>query len=59
MNLVVLPLSAVGRPHWAPAVALNQVLIHIVAVGMVTALVARAAGPVAPAGQDRVSDPAV
>lgn len=43
MNLVVLPLSAVGWPHWSPAVAINQVLIHIFGVGIVTALFARAA----------------
>lgn len=42
MNLVVLPLSAVGFPHWAPPVAINQVLIHIFGVGIVSALFARA-----------------
>jgi hypothetical protein len=46
MNFVVLPLSAVGFPHWAFPVAVNLVLIHIFGVGIVTALFARAARPV-------------
>lgn len=45
MNLVVLPLSAVGFPHWVLPVAINQVLIHIFGVGIVTALCARATQP--------------
>ena len=45
MNLVVLPLSAVGFPHWALPVAVNQVLIHIFGVGIVSALFARATLP--------------
>ncbi len=49
MNLVVLPFSAVGFPHWVLPVAINQVLIHIVGVGIVTALFARATQPAKPA----------
>lgn len=45
MNLIVLPLSAVGLPHWVLPIAINQVLIHIFGVGIVSALFARAAQP--------------
>jgi len=45
MNLVVLPLSAIGLPRWPWSVAVNQVAIHIVGVGMVSALFARATHP--------------
>src|SRR5690349_24894420 len=34
MNLVVLPLSAVGRPTFVLPVAINGVLIHMFAVGL-------------------------
>jgi hypothetical protein len=43
MNLIVLPLSAVGRPTFVPVVVLNGVLIHMFGVGVPSCLAARAA----------------
>ena len=43
MNLVVLPLSAAGRPTFVPVVVLNGVLIHMFGVGVPSCLAARAA----------------
>jgi hypothetical protein len=46
MNLVVLPLSAAGKPTFVPVVVLNGVLIHMFGVGVPSCLAARAAyGP--------------
>lgn len=44
MNLIVLPLSAAGRPTFVWPVVLNGVLIHIFGVGLPSALAARRAG---------------
>jgi hypothetical protein len=43
MNLIVLPLSAAGRPAFVPVVVLNGVLIHMFGVGVPSCLAARAA----------------
>src|SRR5262249_45108720 len=43
MNLVVLPLSAAGRGPFVPIVVANGLFIHIVGVGIPSALFARAA----------------
>ena len=43
MNLLVLPLSAAGRPTFVPVVVLNGVLIHMFGVGVPSCLAARAA----------------
>jgi len=43
MNLIVLPLSAAGRPASVPVVVLNGVLIHMFGVGVPSCLAARAA----------------
>jgi len=43
MNLVVLPLSAAGRPTFVVPVVINGVLIHMLGVGLPSALFARAA----------------
>ena len=43
MNLVVLPLSAAGRGRTATAVIVNGVLIHMLGVGVPSAVSARAA----------------
>jgi hypothetical protein len=43
MNLIVLPLSAAGRPAFVPVVVLNGVLIHMFGVGVPSCLTARAA----------------
>ncbi len=43
MNLVVLPLSAAGKPTFVPVVVLNGVLIHMFGVGVPSCLAARAA----------------
>ena len=43
MNLLVLPLSAAGRPTFVPVVVLNGVLIHMFGVGVPCCLAARAA----------------
>ena len=43
MNLVVLPLSAAGRPTFVVAVVINGVLIHMLGVGLPSALFAKAA----------------
>ena len=40
MNLVVLPLSAAGRPTFVWSVVLNDILIHMLGVGLPTALFA-------------------
>jgi hypothetical protein len=46
MNLVVLPLSAAGKPTFVTVVVLNGVLIHMFGVGVPSCLAARAAyGP--------------
>ena len=42
MNLVVLPLSAVGRPAFVTPVVINGLLIHMLGVGLPSALFARA-----------------
>ena len=42
MNLVVLPLSAAGRPSFPWPILLNGVLIHILGVGLPSSLFARA-----------------
>jgi hypothetical protein len=43
MNLIVLPLSAAGRPGFVPVVVLNGLLIHMFGVGVPSCLAARAA----------------
>ena len=43
MNLVVLPLSAAGRPTFPLPVLVNGLLIHMFGVGLPSALFARAA----------------
>jgi len=43
MNLIVLPLSAAGRPASVPVAVLNGVLIHMFGVGVPSCLAARAA----------------
>jgi len=43
MNLVVLPLSAAGRPTFVLPVVINGVLIHMLGVGLPSALFAKAA----------------
>jgi uncharacterized membrane protein YagU involved in acid resistance len=43
MNLVVLPLSAAGRPTFVVPVVVNGVLIHMLGVGLPSALFAKAA----------------
>jgi len=43
MNLVVLPLSAAGRPSFVLPVVVNGLLIHAFGVGLPSALFARAA----------------
>jgi len=43
MNFVVLPLSAAGAPTFRTVVVLNGLLIHMVGVGLPSALFARAA----------------
>ncbi len=43
MNLVVLPLSAVGYPTFVLPVVINGVLIHMFGVGLPSSLAARAA----------------
>jgi hypothetical protein len=43
MNLVVLPLSAVGRPTFVLPVVINGILIHMFGVGLPSSLFARAA----------------
>jgi hypothetical protein len=43
MNLVVLPLSAAGRPAYAWPVAANGLLNHMFGVGLPSALFARMA----------------
>ncbi len=45
MNLIVLPLSAVGRPTFVLPVVVNGVLIHMFGVGLPSSLFARAASP--------------
>jgi hypothetical protein len=42
MNLVVLPLSAAGRPTFVTGVVVNGLLIHMFGVGVPSALFARA-----------------
>jgi len=44
MNFVVLPLSAAGGPTFRSAVVINGLLIHMLGVGLPSALAARAAG---------------
>lgn len=43
MNLVVLPLSAAGKPTFVPVVVLNGMLIHMFGVGVPSCLAARSA----------------
>jgi hypothetical protein len=43
MNLIVLPLSAVGRPTFVVPVVINGLLIHMFGVGLPSSLFARAA----------------
>jgi hypothetical protein len=43
MNLVVLPLSAAGRPSFVLPIVVNGLLIHAFGVGLPSALFARAA----------------
>ena len=43
MNLVVVPLSAAGRPSFAAPVLVNGLLIHALGIGLPSALFARAA----------------
>ena len=43
MNLVVLPVSAAGRPTFVVPVVVNGVLIHMLGVGLPSALFAKAA----------------
>ena len=45
MNLVVLPLSAVGAPKFVPPVVANGLFAHIFLVGLPSALFARATRP--------------
>jgi len=45
MNLIVVPLSAANAAHKTIPVVVNGVLIHILGVGIPSALFARAAGP--------------
>lgn len=42
MNLVVLPLSAAGPPAFRTVVVINGLLVHMLAVGLPSALFARA-----------------
>jgi uncharacterized membrane protein YagU involved in acid resistance len=42
MNLIVLPLSAIGRPTFSWPVVLNGILIHMFGVGLPSSLFARA-----------------
>lgn len=56
MNLLVIPLSAIGARSFSAGVLLNGLLIHVLGVGLPAALSARAAGlerAAAPASQSK------
>ena len=55
MNLVVLPLSAAGRPSFAWPILLNGLLIHMLGVGLPSSLFARAMRRTPPSRLTRTS----